>query len=295
MAGELVVMDGQMQWGDLLFGEGSPLVGVSLTGWDDLPDFDSASVLKPDAHGGWAGRMLAGQRTVEFSCFLNPDTEAEFPQLLRDLRRSTAVAQSEAPLVAQLAGQKLMVRGRVTRRALPASLSYLSGYPECTIQWECSDPLRYEIDPQSAWTPLPAGEEGLDWGTSPVGLDYPLSYGTPGDTGNVAAFNAGDAATAPLIEIRGPVQRPSITQIETGRVLEYEITLTADDVLSIDCARGTVTLNGTASRLYTVTSRSTPEALFVLEPGTTTLGFRATPGFYDALANVTVTWQSAYW
>ncbi|MFE3711471.1 phage tail protein, partial [Streptomyces scopuliridis] len=276
-AGDLITQDGQMQWGDLLLGEDTPFVGVQLTGWDDLPALDGGVSLRPTQHGGWPGPLYAQPRVLEWDFYLLPDFDA-FPETLRTLRRATTIRQYEQPIVVQLAGTRLVMNGRVTRRSLPASTTYTKGEPEGTLVWECSDPRRYEVTEQSEWTGLPVAEPGLDWGAIPVGLEYPIDWGPTGSPGIAGAFNAGDAATYPTIEFRGPLLRPSLTQLETGRVLEYDIPLGESDVLTVDCLSGKVTLNGVASRLYTATPASHPEQSFALESGTTSLVFRALPG-----------------
>ncbi|MEV0559457.1 hypothetical protein AB0I27_39175 [Streptomyces sp. NPDC050597] len=148
-------------------------------------------------------------------------------------------------------------------------------------------PATFPIGPTRLLVPgLGLGGESLAW---------PLSFGTPGSTGAMTAANLGDAATHPVIEFRGPVVRPSLTNIATGDVLEYDLPLAAGDLLAVDTAAGTVTLNGTASRISTATSRSVPEQTFTLAPGTTNLHFRAAPGSNDPSASATVRYRSAYW
>lgn len=145
-------------------------------------------------------------------------------------------------------------------------------------------PATVTIGPSRLLIPGPA--EGLAW---------PLDFGAPGSTGQLVAVNSGDAPTHPLIEFRGPVSLPSLTNVSTGDAVEYDIDLAGDDVLLVDTGSGTVVLNGTASRLYTVTSRSVPEQLFTFSPGTTQLAFRAAPGSSDSRASAVVRYRSAYW
>ncbi|MEV6073955.1 hypothetical protein AB0L80_02390 [Streptomyces sp. NPDC052069] len=124
---------------------------------------------------------------------------------------------------------------------------------------------------------------------------WPLEFGAPGSTGALSVTNRGDAETHPIIEFRGPVTRPALTNLATGDVLEYDLPLAAGDVLTIDTRAGTVLLNGTASRIDAVTARSVPEQTFTLAPGTTNLTFRAAPGSADPAASATVRYRSAYW
>ncbi|MGW7431869.1 phage distal tail protein [Streptomyces sp. NPDC054861] len=132
-------------------------------------------------------------------------------------------------------------------------------------------------------------------GLGAEGLRDPYDFGPPGSTGTLTARNDGNAPAHPVVEFRGPVPMPSLTNLATGDVLEYDLDLAAGDVLVVDTAEGTVTLNGTASRLYTATAQSAPEQSFALWPGTTDLAFRAAPGSSDPAASVAVRWRSAHW
>lgn len=168
------------------------------------------------------------------------------------------------------------------------------------------------VRPVMTWPQVPPG--GPVWvGRSVLyvpapgasGLAWPLEFGTPGSTGALSVTNAGDAPAHPVIEFRGPVERPSLTKTGTGETLEYDLPLAAGDVLTVDTGAGTVLLNQTASRLGAASTRSVPEQTFTLAPGelvggalvptTTPLIFRAAPGSTDPAASVTVRWRSAYW
>ncbi|MEU0719044.1 hypothetical protein ABZ498_17935 [Streptomyces lavendulocolor] len=143
--------------------------------------------------------------------------------------------------------------------------------------------------------PVPVGTSSLRISTTAGVLSWPLNFGTPGSTGRLSVVNAGTAETHPVVEFRGPVTAPSLTNITTGDVLEYDLPLAAGDVLVVDTLAGTVTLNGTASRLNTASNRSVPEQTFTFPPGTTPLSFRAAPGSNDPAASVVVRYRAAYW
>lgn len=291
-ADSLITQDGQIQYGPLLLGEETPFVGEKLTGWDDTPDVDVDNVAKPGQHGAWPGQMLAGTRVLQWDFSILPDDPETFPAILNQLRAATALGQEERELVVQLAGARRMMRGRVTRRALPADRQYTKGEPSGSLVWECSDPRRYSVTERRARVGLPESEPGLDWGG---GLEWPLDWGPAGSTGSVNAVNAGDAPAHPIVEFRGPVVRPSLVQTGSGLVLEYDITLAERDTLTVDCAAGTVVLNDSASRLDKVTRASVPEQAFTVEPGSTPMAFRADMAAYDPRASVTVRWRHAYW
>ncbi|RKN09640.1 phage tail protein [Streptomyces radicis] len=298
---ELITQDGQMQWAGLLLGESTPYVGVQLTGWDDLPDMASGTVTMPTQHGAWPGPLLAGVRVLTWDFRILPRRISDFPRLLARLLAVTGVRQEEQPLVVQLAGVRRVVFARVTRRALTADRVYTRGEPTGTVVWEASDPRRYEVRQHVARTGLPTPGEGLRWP-----LSWPLDWkregppthvrrwSSPG-AGRLVVVNAGDAPTHPVVEFRGPLLRPSLTDMDTGRVLEYATGLRHGDVLTVDTAAGTVLLNGVESRLFTATPRSTPERLFTLEPGTTRFVFNAESGRFDTAASASIVWRSAHW
>jgi hypothetical protein len=142
---------------------------------------------------------------------------------------------------------------------------------------------------------VPVGTSSLRISTTAGVLSWPLDFGTPGSTGRLSVVNVGTADTHPVITFQGPVAMPSLTNTATGDVLEYDLPLAEGDALVVDTLAGTVTLNGTASRLYTATSRSVPERTFVIPPGTTSLLFRAAPGSTNPAASVAVRYRAAYW
>jgi hypothetical protein len=299
MPGELITGDQQIQWSGLLLGDGTPYTVTRVTGWSSRPAVDSGTSPRAQQHGARPGRLLAQARSIGIELRLTgPD--ASFPAVLHALEDATAIRQDEEPLVVQVAGRQLLVRARVTDRVLPNDGDFTAGVPTVALLLEATDPRRYAVAEQTASSALPRPESGLSWG-SPVetGLSWGspvetgLSWGTPGSTGDITVTNVGNAEVSPVIEFRGPVITPSVT---VGSLrLEYDITLGASDVLTVDTWAGTVTLAG-QDRLGAATLRSVPEGAFLLPPNaTTTVSFRASPGSVDPAASCTVRWRSAYW
>ncbi|WP_405561924.1 phage distal tail protein [Streptomyces sp. NBC_01180] len=268
-----------------------------------MPPLDSGSVPRSDAHGSFPGRLLAQARTIGLSDLMVRAPRATIGAVVGALGAGLGPVEDELPLVAWLDERgPLLVWARATRRAIPTGTGYRLGtILGGAVEFEASDPRRYELVEQTAVARLPVPEPGLAWP-----LAYPLEFGSPGSTGGLSVTNTGAAATHPVIEFRGPVERPSITNLATGDTLEYDLPLVADDVLTVDTRAGTVVLNGTASRLGTATSRSQPEQTFTLAggqlndqgvflPATTDLTFRAAPGSTDTAASVVVRYRSAHW
>lgn len=283
---------GHMQYGGFLLGPGTPWRWGDLEGWEDTPAVDSGTVLKASDHGGWPGAFFAQTRTVSATLVVRSEP-GRMNGTLRQLAAATPIdAPDEVPLVIQLDDDPPLVAfARCVRRAFPVSRTHRVGLARGAIEFEASDPRRYSLIESQATTQLPQPESGLVWP-----LAFPLDFGTRGSTGNVEAANSGDAPTHPRFEIAGPCSRPSVTNLSTGTVLEYDIDLSATDVLYVDTGAGTVTLNGvTANRLYTATTRSQPEQAFVLPPGPSALAFRSDDSPPDPASTLTVTWRSAYW
>ncbi|MDJ1136211.1 phage distal tail protein [Streptomyces iconiensis] len=287
--GDLLTRPGQVQYGDLLLGRGTPYRWADLTGWGELPALDSGTVQRPDAHGAIPGLLLAQARTIGLEGLIVRARAAELGAVVGRFESGTVPVVDELPLVIWVDERgPLLCWARCVRRALPIGKGYNTGtLTEGAVEWEASDPRRYALDEQTAKAGLPAPEPGLSWP-----LAWPLDWGKPGESGALSVTNRGNAATHPVIEFRGPMTRPSLTNIGSGDTLEYDLPLGVDDVLTVDTLAGTATLNGTASRLYAVTARSMPEQTYVFPPGETTLVLRATGG---PDASVAVRYRAAFW
>ncbi|WP_320784697.1 phage distal tail protein [Streptomyces sp. CRN 30] len=297
--GSLITLDGQIQWGDLLMGTGTPypVDRSGVTGWDDLPELDLGDVLRPDQHGSWPGDRWAQPRLVGATVWLAPPAGTDPLATASAFRAATGPDGQERWLAVRLLGETLAVRARVSRRVVPQDRSYaVAGFAKVSLQWTATDPRRYAPALHEALTGLPVAEAGLVWeDAAGSGLSWPLDWGGTGAAGSIAAVNAGGAAVRPVVEFRGPVQRPSLTRLSDGRQLQYDLALGPGDLLTVDTEAGTVLLNGTASRIYTATPDSSPEQLFSLEPGTTDLAFRSDDVTPSAAASVTVRWRDAHW
>ncbi|MFB7375291.1 phage tail protein [Streptomyces sp. NPDC056222] len=288
--GSLITQDGQIQWAGLLIGPGTPFAvdRSGLTGWEDLPEYDSSDADRPTSHGAWPGSRYAKPRKVGGAIVLMPEYSAA-TQAIRALRQALALLDEERWLTIRLHGELLAVRARIAQRVVPADQGFATqGSSKMSIQWLAADPRRYAVNEQVASTTAPQPESGLTWP-----LTWPLNWGEAKSTGDAVAENTGSAATHPVITFRGPCSMPTVTERGSRRRLRYAIDLAAGEELVVDTAGGTVTLNGTASRRHTAMADSSPEELFLLEPGRTELSFRPDEATEDAL--MTVRWRSAEW
>lgn len=304
--GDRMTRPGHVQYGDMLLGPGTAYRWRNLTGWDDMPPLDSGTVPRSDTHGAFPGQLLAQARTITVEGLMVRAPRATIGAAVGALNAATAPADDERPFVVWLDERgPLLTFARATRRAIPTGPGHRVGtITGCALEFVATDSRRYGLTEHVVSAGLPAAEPGLDWHADEDGedgLDWQaatgdgLEFGTPGSTGSLSVSNTGDAETHPVLEFRGPVTRPAVTNLSTGDVLEYDLPLAAGDLLTVDTRAGTVVLNSTASRLHTATSRSVPEQTFVIAPGTTDLTFRAAPGSSDPAASATVRYRPAFW
>lgn len=140
-----------------------------------------------------------------------------------------------------------------------------------TIIWACSlhagDPRVYSAALKGAsYDPTAA----LSGGGLDVPLTFPLTFTSTLDA-LLTVTNAGQFLTPPTFTIRGPVVDPIIDLLETGESIELDATLGANDVVVVDVAARTVSLNG-APRLDLIVSATT--RWFELVRGTNRLRLR---------------------
>jgi len=284
VSGELITADGQMQYGSLLMGTGTPYRLAALRGWDDLPPLDLADVPRPSADGAWPGSIYSGERTIETDLNIVSDTST-YPAVLAALRAATAPSGGEQPLVIRMGGQMLQCGVRCTGRVVNTD-GYALGADRVALKWTASDPRRYSATASVATTPPPIAGSGFSW---PV--TWPLSWGSSGSGGTVYVTNSGDWATPVLLTITGPLTTPAVYRQDTGDVLELAVTLAASDVVIIDTLADTVTLNASPAKNL-LTDRSAPVNSFLMPPGSAGLALRA--AVTNSSASMTAAWRPAY-
>ena len=284
MSGELITLDGQMQYGTLLMGTGTPYRLAALRGWDDLPPLDLADVPRPSADGAWPGSIYAAERTIETDLNLVADA-LTYPAALAALRAATAPSGGEQPLVIRMGGQLLQCGVRCTGRVVGGD-GYALGADRVALKWTASDPRRYGAAASVSVTTLPTAAGGISW---PV--TWPLTWPSGDAGGTIYVSNAGDWVTPLTLTVAGPVTTPAVYRQDTSDVIELNASLAASDIVVIDTLAGSVTLNGVSANSL-LTDRSAPVTSFLMPPGGTGLAFRAAVS--DPAAKLTAAWRSAY-
>jgi hypothetical protein len=143
------------------------------------------------------------------------------------------------------------------------------------------DPLRYGQELKILWLAPYAGGVGRTYNLVPD-----RHYGAQGATGTGTAINLGDAQVAPRITFYGPSVNPCIQVTPGGNLMKLLMTLTANDVVVLDCARRTVTMQGASRRQYL----SADSRWIQLNPGATDLLYTTGSG----KGNCSVEWQDAW-
>lgn len=262
--GSLITGDGQLEYNEYVLGDDSITFLEEITGWEDLPPIDSSNTLRPSSHGAWVGKKLAGQRILTWKgrfAATQEDWETEITRLKSAFRLVTGT--EELTISVRTRDEILVCFGTVSARQIPMNYKYSYYGADLSIQFECSDPRKYSQGENSVFISMPPlVSDGLDYP-----LVYPLDYGTTPDPSNLIVTNSGDAPAPVELIYSGPVTNPTLINQTTGVRLGFEITLAADETLTVNTRVGTVLLNGTADRLYTRTLASSPILGFDLLPG----------------------------
>ncbi|WP_189061280.1 phage distal tail protein [Longimycelium tulufanense] len=279
-AGDLLTVDGQIEWRGLLLGSGTVYGWRFLTGWLDLPGMRDGDQELVGRHGAQPGQMLAEPRIVEFGFHIRgPHTE--FSDAVDLLRTATAPTENpvEEPLIIQLQGRKHLVIARCTHRSIPTDKHFAVGYTQGALRWKATNPRLLELPRQTPSTRLPAPTgSGVSFP-----LAFPLDFGPGQSGGELVVTNQGTGHAEPVWAITGPVTGPRITNADTGARLWFEddYTLPAGHTLELTYHDRTVLLGSGVSRSNRLRFRE----WFTLPPGTTRI--RYTAAVHDPVTELT--------
>lgn len=260
--------DGQISYGELLLGAGTPYRWVELDGWDDLPALDSGDVLRPARHGAWPGTPYAQQRHVTLTSRIRTEPGGA-GEAVRRLRRATAPPPGAGLGELRVRtgdGEELLAHARVSQRIISHARGYRIGWVPVTIQWTCPDPRRYWPTPSEVV--VPAG-------------------------GERPAPQSGDVATHPTVRIHGPCDTPVLRlHGDPDAVLGWDLELLAGEWLEIDTHAGTALDDTGASRAGELAAGSVPIEYWTIPPGAQRVGLEVTTSSDPARA--WITYRHAY-
>ncbi len=273
--------------GNVLDDHGVEWIVDSEQGWSSSPPIRPTSDDKSGADGSWSGPGFYGARVVELS---GVAIAADRLSMLRAKDRIKAAVQPRTPMTLTVAEAHLT---RIAQVRLSDAVEITDAGARA-FRWSlavsAADPRRYGASVVAQWTGLPA--------TSTSGRTYPRTYpvlyggSSSGGSGSVYIVQEGDYDQTPAtVTFAGPVSSPQVAHAESGRSLTFAITLGDDETLAVDLGKRTAMLNGSASRISTITAAS---AWFMLAPGTNELQFRGQQESGSTTPLMTVTAQSAW-
>lgn len=264
----------------------SRYVITGITGWDDVPDLTDGTAARPRRHGSWPGGLSAPKRvvTVDLKIVGDRDGDDTTTAALKKLRQAFAVSDEERQLVVDLdydLGVEL-INARVTALTLPIGRGY-HRMRDCSVEFTATDPRKYSGAEYSASTGV---------ATIGPGRPYPMSgtfqYSTTaGSPGAFDAVNSGNTDTPPRFSVRGPLNRPTISVSDRAgrRRTTFNLNLTSSEVLLVNPADGTVTVNG-ADRFGAARGALVED--LIMRPGLSTITLGGT-----GTGRLTTTWRDA--
>ncbi|WP_104088033.1 phage tail domain-containing protein [Arthrobacter sp. GMC3] len=268
--------------------EGYFLKALRMPGWKGTPGVRKDTTPRLWAHGDFSERGWRTGRLITIEGRANLPTEAAL--LAAHEALSSALADGT---------EGMLVVDDPIFGVLHASVSLATGsdlpgwevpgiYP-FQIQVTAADPRKYG-QTLSGSTGVPVDGGGLGYDLYTVGSTGVLDYGAAGSPGIVSLTNVGTADTAPVYTITGSCPNGfSITEIGTGRRLVYAGAVITGQVIRLDTADGSVTLDDDGDRGAQLVRREWVR----LGKGQTGTWLFEAPGSTNALLKTEVT--PAWW
>ena len=272
--------------GWLFGGTGQGVQVLSVTGLEDLPTLRVQDDNRGYFDGMFTGRDFLNGRTITMELQIMSDGSNNYQVYLQQLQQYL-ISQQSGTTVLQF---NLPTRGtrrvnaRVRRRAIAVNPEYTYGKAYATIEFFCPDPRIYN-DTATTYTFTPASGTGRTYPRV-----YPMLYnattGTPGNQQTMV--NNGNYTTYPIYTIVGPCSNPSIVNANTNTALNFNVTLSSTDTLTVDTDMKTVLLNNIVSRNLLAASSQWSG----FDPGNTLLSLLVST--YTAGASMVVSYRDAY-
>lgn len=240
-------------------------------GWHGSTDVRTVDDDRPRADGGLDGESFRRPRLVTITGSLKAPDGPSFVDAKERLASLMSDGTALYPLQVTEEGVTRQVMARLAEDVEIRKISQL--FARFSITVRAPDHRKYG-DESILQTGLPEAVQGL---AMPMVMDdlVGVTFQAGGEDGSLLAVNAGRAVTHPLLEFVGPVTDPRVQSATTGRTLAFDIDLGVGQVLAIDCAAGTVLLDGATDMRVALTPASGFIESFTLLPGSNSLLFRA--------------------
>lgn len=273
-----------LSFNGLTVGQGTPYNVVELTGVADAPDIRSSDVNKSRQHGLWPGVDFLAGRTIGATLDIDATQDLSVWEAFKGAL--VAASSAELPLVLNLpylgAGEPVACLARVRRLSVPVDRRATHYWPQANIEWFATDPRLYSVSVTSLTADV-ASQTGAGL-TFDAAFD--LSFGGPLPSGVVNLDNVGNFDAPWVAEITGPTTDPRIESITLDRTLSFSGTVQAGQVLRVDSATKTATLDGSSRYSWLVPGSQ----WFDLMPGANEVRVAASAGSGQG----TLTFRSAW-
>jgi hypothetical protein len=240
-------------------------------GWSSTPPVRPTSEEKTASDGAWSGPGFYGARVINLS------GRAKAPDRFSMLAAKDRIKASINPrnTATLTVAEEHLTRYATVRLSDQIDLADQTAHIfSFSLTITASDPRRYGIESMTGAASLPVGlADGRTYAKT-----YDFAYGivAPTYVGSVWLDNAGDYDLTPaMITFTGPVLDPRVEHVQSGRFLQFALTVQWGETLVVNLLQQTVMLNGSTNRAYTITAGST---WFFLGPGVNELLYRGTVG-----------------
>ncbi len=262
-------------------GAGTQWVLNDFTGLDGVPTAGQV-VQRAGDHGGYASPQFLAPRPITLTITASAISQAQRDVARYALHQAIPVGSGGGSDLALFTFNEPVAKQCLVRLSGAISEACVAtSEVTFTVGLIAPDPRLYSTAQHSAVGNTGALAAGLapPW-TPPI----TLPAGAPPAT--VAATNAGNFETRPVITIQGPVVAPQVQNVTTGQVVSYSsLTLGAGDLLVLDFLNRVGTFNGVYRPADVYSSWS------VMPPGATTFQMLGTA---SSGASMTVSWYDAW-
>lgn len=209
-----------------------------VEGFDTPPIRTSQQNYSGDDGGVVTGQFY-GPRLITLTGFMFFGTCAEHEEARRAMQAALPIRTELPVTITTFSGAQYITTVRVLGLQMPITDPKRTVYK---IDLIAEDPNFYSNILQTVVIPLSEGGGFI----LPVVL--PAIFG--GGTSPTVVTNSGAVAVEPVFEITGESTNPVITNVDTGEFVGFNLTLGPSDVLRIDMAARTATLNGSSVLSY---------------------------------------------
>lgn len=246
-------------------------------------------------HGLWPSPTYLGKMVIDFSGDILGDDSSNYN--VQRLALTRAFYPLEIGMQRHIGTMFVQYDGLSERLSAQCALE---SWPELPLEALSPSAGKYHIQ-LKAFDPRWYGESSNQVIASSamdtvVGRTYPKTYPyTYGYTlfpaGDQIVTNSGNAETPPLITIYGPGANPQLVVIIGGTeyTMNVDIDLIDTDIVELDFANRTATLNGTTN-IYNLVSGD----YWKLPPGDSTFRYLAAIGTTTEDSRAQLSWQNAY-